>query len=250
MSQPTFLPRVETSVPKFTIDEKSEIASAVEAYVAQVQRMRNLENLRAVIVQAADNYAAGTVTLANAVALCSCPPSGSERGRIQQQLRSGCKRAIKVICESINGLVVKAHEHRHNELLERCRKLETQERDTSRSVGIMEDDFQPSEILRSLRHVTETQGRHLRLRQASHGMTDELKMLADHINIPWNLPTEAEPLEVSEPHEVPADLDAGDEATEADLDDDTQVFEGDLDDDISELLKIDDIDGQPLLDGE
>lgn len=249
MSQPTFLPRVETSTPKFTKDEKSQIAEAVTDYVAQVQRMRNLENLRAVILRAADDYAAGDLSLANAVGLCSCPPSGTERARIKAQLRAGCKRAIRAICESVNPLVIRAHEHRHTELLDRCRLLETQERATSASVGIVDDDFQPSEILRSLRHVCETQGRHHRLRQASHGMADELKMLADLVNVKWNLPTEAEPLEGSEPHEVPSDLADLDEATEADLDDDTQVFEGDLDDDISELLKIEYAD-EPLHDGE
>jgi hypothetical protein len=57
----------------------------------------------------------------------------------------------KEIVESVADLVEGHRQHAVDDLLDRCKQMETAERENARNVGIGDDDFRPSGLLESLR---------------------------------------------------------------------------------------------------
>jgi hypothetical protein len=108
-----------------------------------------VNNLRDAITDAARGFARGELTLGQAAGL-----AGIEQSRladVRGVLRHGPKTLAKETVEAVADLVEGHREHVVDDLLGRCKQMETAERDNARNVGIGDDDFRPSGLLESLR---------------------------------------------------------------------------------------------------
>jgi hypothetical protein len=141
--------RVQTTAPKLTAADKSRLADALAELHRLDGRLDEVNNLRDAIAEAARGFAKGDLTLGQAAGL-----AGIEQNRladVRGVLRHGPKMLAKETVEAVADLVEGHREHVVDDLLGRCKQMETAERENARNVGIGDDDFRPSGLLESLR---------------------------------------------------------------------------------------------------
>jgi hypothetical protein len=141
--------RVQTTAPKLSKADRDRLTHALAELHRLDARLDEVNNLRDAIAEAARGFAKGDLTLGQAAGL-----AGIEQNRladVRGVLRHGPKMLAKEIVESVADLVEGHRQHAVDDLLDRCKQMETAERENARNVGIGDDDFRPSGLLESLR---------------------------------------------------------------------------------------------------
>jgi hypothetical protein len=141
--------RVQTTAPKLTAADKSRLADALAELNRLDARLDEVNNLRDFVNAAAVAFGRGELTISQAAGLATIDPARLPDAR--GVLRAGCKSVAKGVVEAVADLVEGHREHVVDDLLGRCKQMETAERDNARNVGIGDDDFRPSGLLESLR---------------------------------------------------------------------------------------------------
>lgn len=149
--RPAFLPKIATSGPEFDDEQVELLETTRDRYFACVTRLIQVEGVKQVLRRASADFARGKITLHEATALCSVTNSSTERYALQRTLNHAVKTHIKEVLSEAHEIVIKAAQHRADELQARCSDIESRERENCEDCGISQDDFTPSESLRSLR---------------------------------------------------------------------------------------------------
>lgn len=145
--RPTSAP---TSKPTLSKTDADVIAFARAELVRTDAMIDEILLLKDRLADFGRDYATGKISILEAAALL---PATSATARAE--ITSGLRHAVKVhqreILEGVAGVITKARQHAVDELLDKCRDLESTERESARNIGIIEDGYQPSLLLERLR---------------------------------------------------------------------------------------------------
>lgn len=154
MSAPALATRPKTPPPAFNAEELANIRQAVAEVASIEARLLPLTDHRAIrelLAEMPDAYGRGEVCLATAIygSLTSDAPTSD----VISSLRAGCKRQLKAVYQPLRDLIARADAHRLAALAELAAKLQAVEMENAAQLGIENDNFQPSDLLNSLRET-------------------------------------------------------------------------------------------------
>jgi hypothetical protein len=168
---------VIASAPKLSKADAERLKSALAECARLDLKMAEVSELRQAIRDAARAFADGELTLGQAAGLASISPVAVPDAR--GAMRAGCKHRQRETIASVADLVAGHREHVAQDLLDRCKKMESRERENAAEIGIHADDFRASGLLESLREQAS------RSRKICGGIVtrQDLRILAEAIGI-------------------------------------------------------------------
>ena len=143
--------QVTTLPHKFTDAEKKRLLDA-KAEVDRLDELLNRAcNVRSAMDSAAEDFAAGTITLETAIGLIGSAPTTQARHDIEKALCRPVKRSIKAAIAKVDDLIQAARASHIQQLCDKCANLDREEKQQLTDLGLSPDDHNPSALLLSLR---------------------------------------------------------------------------------------------------
>lgn len=143
-SAPTSKPTLSKADAEVIAHARAELARTDKMLEEVLTLKHRLENFGA-------EYAAGKISMIEAAGLITASNSADARHDLANALRHPIKEYVRKILEGCAEVITKARQHAADELLQKCKALESLERDSAKNIGISADDYSPSGMLQSLR---------------------------------------------------------------------------------------------------
>jgi hypothetical protein len=142
---------VKTEPYKFTANEKQRLTEAHTEIERLDAALVEACNIRPALQEAASDFAAGLISIREAIGLLAAGNDSSKRAEIEATLRRPLKARIRATVASVSDLIEKARQHHVSELAAKASGLEKSERSQAGEFGVASDDFQPSDLLQGIR---------------------------------------------------------------------------------------------------
>ena len=141
---------IKTSPIKFTAPEKQRLSAAKDELQRLDGLLGEIVEIKSVVDHAAEDFAAGKITIREAVGLLDAAGDSARRAELESKLRRPVKIAIKATVAAVADLVDKSRLHHVSELARMAGDLEKGERAALEPLGMSQEDFEPSLILRGI----------------------------------------------------------------------------------------------------
>jgi hypothetical protein len=142
---------VKTSPIQFTAPEKKRLAEAATELARLDALLASVVAIKDVLDSAQDDFAAGRISIREALGLLAASGDSARRADIEGKLRRPVKAAIRQTVADVADLVTKSALHHADQLASKAAALERVERAQLDDLGIGQDDFRPSDLLAGLR---------------------------------------------------------------------------------------------------
>ena len=146
-TQPT---SIKTAPFKFTAPEKQRLSAAKDELQRLDGLLGEIVEIKTVIDRAAEDFAAGKITTREAIGLLGASGDSLKRAEIESKLRKPLKAALRNTVATVSDLIDKSRNHHVSELARMAGELEKGERATLEPLGMSQEDFEPSLILRGI----------------------------------------------------------------------------------------------------
>ena len=141
---------IKTAPFKFTKPEQDRLSAAAAELARLDGLLGDIVKIKAVIDSAAEDYAAGKISTREAIGLLGASGDSLKRAEIEGKLRKPLKAALRNTVASVADLIDKSRNHHAAELARMAGDLEKGERAALEPLGMIQEDFEPSLILRGI----------------------------------------------------------------------------------------------------
>ncbi|MFC7335751.1 hypothetical protein ACFQY0_01075 [Haloferula chungangensis] len=151
ISKTRVIPNVQLESFDPSAADKKRITDAITELARLDGILAEITDLREFLDSAGARFAAGELTMAEAVSTLAVSANSTDRGLLQSALRTPIKRAIKTTIADVADVLDAFHDDKEAQLKTKCADLEAIERQSAEEVGIHADEFAPSDTLCRLR---------------------------------------------------------------------------------------------------
>ena len=138
---------IKTAPFKFTAPEKQRLSAAKDELQRLDGLLGEIVEIKTVIDRAAEDFAAGKITIREAVGLLDAAGDSAARAELEGKLRRPIKAALKATVAAVADLVDKSRNHHVAELESKAKQIESSERGAIDGLGIGQEDFTASLLL-------------------------------------------------------------------------------------------------------